>query len=145
MKIHVYNNHATHVLGVAAGPSYSRYCEFVFPGKSAEIEVTQLYLIQNFDGAMTLLSNVFYDGSAVQHIVYRPAGTFVSYGLDYTGIPSTIEVPVVGEVTFPDWALTGTEAAVFFLGFAAIGGIRIFRAALRWFKRSSATTEGGHD
>jgi len=67
-----------------------------------------------------------------------------SFG-SFFGIPSTLEVPVIGEVTLPDWALVGPEAAVFFLGFATVGGIRIFKAALRWFKRSSATTEGSHD
>jgi len=58
---------------------------------------------------------------------------------DYYDIPSIIEIPVIGEVTMPDWALYNTEYAMFFIGFAFGAGILIFRASLRWFKRADGT------
>jgi len=54
-----------------------------------------------------------------------------------SGTPDpTVTVPMLGEVTLPDWALVNPAMAMFFAGFATGAGIRLFRACLRWFKRA---------
>jgi len=63
--------------------------------------------------------------------------SLIQYEAQYTGIATTYDIPVIGEVTTPDWALVSPEMAVFFLGFATALGIRLLRACLRWFKRSA--------
>lgn len=40
-------------------------------------------------------------------------------------------------IDLPDWATTD-EAKAWFLGFVAMGMVRLFRAGLRWFKRAGA-------
>jgi len=75
-------------------------------------------------------------GTAVE-IAVLPDGTGYNYVVQYTGIATTYDIPVIGEVTTPDWALVSPEMTVFFLGFATAVGIRLFRACLRWFRKAS--------
>jgi len=56
--------------------------------------------------------------------------------------PATIELPGVGEVTLPDWALMSIDAAAFFLGFACMSGVVLVRYCLRWFRRGASPGEG---
>jgi len=50
-------------------------------------------------------------------------------------IPLTFDAPVIGTINIPVYAAT-PETVVFLLGFFFASGVILFRAALRWFKRT---------
>jgi len=76
---------------------------------------------------------LYYDTTVAEHLQ-----NFYQIN-SYEVIATTLEVPVIGEVTLPDWALVSPEMAVFFAGFATASGIALFRAGLRWWKRADGS------
>lgn len=142
MKIEVYNNHATRIVAVATGGVDSDYyAKFILPYQSAEVDVEEgAYVIQVLDGNLTFIANVYYSTAHVQHVILCADGNTRTGGVDYTGVPSTLAVPVIGTVTVPSWAVGNADAAAFFFGFSFAAAICLFRACLRWFRRVGADT-----
>lgn len=62
---------------------------------------------------------------------FRPNDTTKHPG----SLPINFNAPIIGTVELPSW-VKSAEAACFFFGFCFAAGIRIFRAATRWFKRA---------
>jgi len=88
-------------------------------------------------GLGAIESTVTIDTTEHNWIVSDSGGVIYDMGVVYTGIPGTIEIPVIGEVNVPTWAQFSPEMAVFFFGLATACGIRLFRACLRWFRKAS--------
>lgn len=133
---------------------------FVPPYGTTVLKIAGFWYPPSVQGAYSPVDGVYggtasgmtWDGSsfpgsgAITDDVYwrvRCDGFLAGNNLVGTGpglMPSSITVPVIGEVALPAWALSTPEAAVFFIGFALACGVRLVRAGNRWFKRVGEDT-----
>ncbi|MBL9214401.1 MAG: hypothetical protein JNG83_02885 [Opitutaceae bacterium] len=143
MKLYVTNVSAAYVVTVT-DETTGYVAGDVFPGSFGHVEVGSPYTITVRTRALLTVAEETGQTTEVGWLASDDTGgELQARGVPYTGVPDTVDVPGLGTVTLPDWAIS-PEMAVFFFGFATAAGIRLVRSALRWFKRADGIGDYDH-
>lgn len=132
MKLHVIN-FSTHYLQVE--DDVGGLLGICLPGRELVVDSTEDFAIYVVSTSSVAVESFEPSLTAGNVWIYDAAENLAAAGTLETGIPATFDVPAIGTVTVPAWATT-PELALFFAGIATAAGVKMVRAALRWFKRA---------
>lgn len=132
MKLHVVN-FSTHYLQIE--DDAGGLLGICLPGRDLVVDSTEDFSVFVVSTSSVVVESFTPSMTAGNVWIYDAAENLASVGTLETGIPATYDVPGIGAVSVPAWATT-PELALFFAGIATAAGVKLVRAALRWFKRA---------